>query len=393
MFATCCAPEQVCADLCCEVDARPGVTGSRLTEVNDLRRGAAATLGVLGEEDFGGMLDVNVKVLSSSTPEPRLLVPDLYEAALAAAEHKKGLSRLRGQAPEADSDECSTPSTQGSLTPPAPGPGGGATGGDAAAEDRFGGTRRQRRRRSRPREARASPSPSPTPPPDGSSDEDGDDAVLSRSRRTLPLLHLHGLHGEAVALRRLDEGRPEGRPILLGRTGKTPAEMARLRHAAREAGAKPSEVTELRLKERSRGAAHCPARQKKDRRSATAKSSPVSDLFTIQEIDQAAYFHGGRAPRTSREDTDERMTQFLLVQGYMDVHSRKVIMDGSRCAFSYPLHGAVRSGDAEVVGLLLRENANSAAMDSEGLTPLQLAQQLDEAGSHRAVIEFFSSYA
>jgi len=284
---------------------------------------------------------------------------------MVATESAPGLMRPSEQEQESDSDDCSTPSTKGLRTPS--GPSRGAS--DDAAEDRFGGTRA--RQGQAPGEAQSTAEPqsaaAPVSPP-VVSDKNGND--------------------EGDSTMRPDNKIP---PVLLGRMGNNMlAEIPQLRIGGKEAGAKPA-VPPLQV-----GPKESDAQSPmilKDRRSLTAKSCPVSDLMRIEEIQAPPSFHGGRAPRPRQQTSAHKTTLFLRDQGYIDVHDKKVVKDRRKCTFSYPLHGAVRCGDAEVVGLLLRANASSAAIDSEGLTPLQLARKLDEVDSHRAMIELFSSNA
>jgi len=54
--------------------------------------------------------------------------------------------------------------------------------------------------------------------------------------------------------------------------------------------------------------------------------------------------------------------------------------------FQYPLHAAVLSKDACAIKLLLWSGADPTNKDSDGLTPLALAQKLNNRNSHARCI-------
>merc|ERR1719436_279046 len=74
---------------------------------------------------------------------------------------------------------------------------------------------------------------------------------------------------------------------------------------------------------------------------------------------------------------------FLLSFGVADVNRQKAIGRGIfRRRFTYPLHAAVGANDVEAAEALLLAGADRSLCDSEGLTPLDLAQTSDRRDSH-----------
>uniref|UniRef100_A0A7S4Q6Q1 Uncharacterized protein n=1 Tax=Alexandrium monilatum TaxID=311494 RepID=A0A7S4Q6Q1_9DINO len=83
--------------------------------------------------------------------------------------------------------------------------------------------------------------------------------------------------------------------------------------------------------------------------------------------------------------------QFLSKNRFAGANEKKVTPGRLRSTFTYPLHTAVRTGDAQAVGLLLWAGADRTLKDSSKHTPLALAQKLDRSGSHASVIEILGA--
>lgn len=106
---------------------------------------------------------------------------------------------------------------------------------------------------------------------------------------------------------------------------------------------------------------------------------------------------GSNPIRVSDPDRTARMHKlryFLAPSGFRGVNSRKstgTVAMLSR-SFTYPLHAAVRAGDAEAVSALLWAGAERTTRDSQKRTPLQLALKLNRRGAaHASVIELLSA--
>uniref|UniRef100_A0A7S3U4R3 Ankyrin repeat domain-containing protein n=1 Tax=Strombidinopsis acuminata TaxID=141414 RepID=A0A7S3U4R3_9SPIT len=97
-----------------------------------------------------------------------------------------------------------------------------------------------------------------------------------------------------------------------------------------------------------------------------------------------------RAALTRRH---HKLRSFLASGGFREgVNGRKPIRNGvlSR-GYLYPLHAAVRANDADAIEVLLWAGADRAIVDSDGLTPLALAQRIDKGNSHQNALICLSS--
>mmetsp|Transcript_49462 Transcript_49462/g.142281 ORF Transcript_49462/g.142281 Transcript_49462/m.142281 type:complete len:272 (-) Transcript_49462:90-905(-) len=91
--------------------------------------------------------------------------------------------------------------------------------------------------------------------------------------------------------------------------------------------------------------------------------------------------------RASSVQKKKALRTFLLSSGFAHADEQKMTKGGLfRKGFTFPLHAAVTINDAEVVEMLLTAGADRTHMDSQRLTPLALARQLNERGSHEKVI-------
>eukprot|EP00429_Kryptoperidinium_foliaceum_P063693 CAMPEP_0176065028 /NCGR_PEP_ID=MMETSP0120_2-20121206/32439_1 /TAXON_ID=160619 /ORGANISM="Kryptoperidinium foliaceum, Strain CCMP 1326" /LENGTH=264 /DNA_ID=CAMNT_0017398611 /DNA_START=10 /DNA_END=804 /DNA_ORIENTATION=- len=91
--------------------------------------------------------------------------------------------------------------------------------------------------------------------------------------------------------------------------------------------------------------------------------------------------------RAATARKQQRLRAFLLSSGFAEANAKKDTKAGLfRKGFTFPLHAAVAANDAAAVEVLLWGGADRARSDSQKLTPLALARQLDKQGSHRKVI-------
>jgi len=94
--------------------------------------------------------------------------------------------------------------------------------------------------------------------------------------------------------------------------------------------------------------------------------------------------------RASVARKQQRLRAFLVSSGFAEVNARKDT-GTLRRGFTFPLHAAVASNDAEAVEVLLSEGADRASLDSRQLTPLALARKLDKSGSHGRIISLLEA--
>lgn len=89
----------------------------------------------------------------------------------------------------------------------------------------------------------------------------------------------------------------------------------------------------------------------------------------------------------------ENLEKKQKIHEYLETHGFQDVKQIVRKKFSKvrPLHFAVQENDPEAVSLLLWAGADKHAVcGSKGETPIQLAQRLDTAGSHAAVLQILS---
>lgn len=85
---------------------------------------------------------------------------------------------------------------------------------------------------------------------------------------------------------------------------------------------------------------------------------------------------------------EELLADFLAQNKFSDVQEPRSI----GCLETYyPVHAAAVLGDQQVLRLLLRAGASGDQLSSRGRTALQLAQRVDEQGSHAEVIGLLQS--
>eukprot|EP00928_Gymnodinium_smaydae_P049443 TRINITY_DN33189_c0_g1_i1.p1 TRINITY_DN33189_c0_g1~~TRINITY_DN33189_c0_g1_i1.p1 ORF type:complete len:221 (-),score=57.83 TRINITY_DN33189_c0_g1_i1:68-730(-) len=93
--------------------------------------------------------------------------------------------------------------------------------------------------------------------------------------------------------------------------------------------------------------------------------------------------------REMKEDAADfaKLQAFLKRHGFKDVNAKRTRMFKSK----YALHSAVKMNDASIVRSLLNHGANPAARNSAGKTPVELARDLQENGSHALVLALLTS--
>jgi len=93
------------------------------------------------------------------------------------------------------------------------------------------------------------------------------------------------------------------------------------------------------------------------------------------------------AERQAREEQERKeVAAFCQQHGFADISApRRNGCTAWSAATTYPLHLAVELADAHIVGLLLKQGANTEQKNSTGKTAAQVAQKKDKNGSHREV--------
>lgn len=99
----------------------------------------------------------------------------------------------------------------------------------------------------------------------------------------------------------------------------------------------------------------------------------------------------GKRKQYEAAQKEQLLQKFLAEAGFDSVNEIRVVNHVSlacvRCmGFQYPLHAAVQSRDAGAIKLLLWAGADTTRKDSEGVTPLELAQKLNQRNSHARCI-------
>jgi hypothetical protein len=78
----------------------------------------------------------------------------------------------------------------------------------------------------------------------------------------------------------------------------------------------------------------------------------------------------------------KKLQAWLAKNNFFSVNSKK----SSFWSFTYPLHVAAANNDIEILQLLILQEADPAALDSKGRTPLQVAAKKCKKGSHRKAV-------
>lgn len=94
--------------------------------------------------------------------------------------------------------------------------------------------------------------------------------------------------------------------------------------------------------------------------------------------------------RENVTEADAAVSAFLEANGFAGVNSR-----GHRRCFTrswYPLHCAVRQGNADMAALLLQRAADASLQDSAGRTALQYALHKDRKGGHGALVSLLERH-
>jgi hypothetical protein len=80
--------------------------------------------------------------------------------------------------------------------------------------------------------------------------------------------------------------------------------------------------------------------------------------------------------------------RWLKQNGYKGINAPKV-MRKNRTKF--PIHSAVKDNDAEMVWLLLKSGANVEARNSENETAFEVAERLQNNGSHNQILDLLAN--
>lgn len=97
--------------------------------------------------------------------------------------------------------------------------------------------------------------------------------------------------------------------------------------------------------------------------------------------------------RQSEEDCKSWVDGYLRRNGYAGINSRRRKPGITSRLFraKYPLHTAVKQRDANVVRILLWAGAELTMMNSDGLTPLELAEKTNVNGTQDEVIKMLTA--
>merc|ERR1712232_636698 len=150
-------------------------------------------------------------------------------------------------------------------------------------------------------------------------------------------------------------------------------------------------VEELRKQNQLNGAMEADARRR-DRCFEPARDGEMQ----AEEVEGSCAFSGDGAQEEASDATQamqtaslreaeeqwEKVDRFLKFKGYAGVNAKRRAGLKSK----YPLHSAVKENNPELVALLLNSGADRSLKNSNGCTPLQLAQKSNRGGTHARVI-------
>jgi len=150
-------------------------------------------------------------------------------------------------------------------------------------------------------------------------------------------------------------------------------------------------VEELRKQNQLNGAIEADARRR-DRCFEPARDGEMQ----AEEVEGSCAFSGDGAQEEASDATQamqtaslreaeeqwEKVDRFLKFKGYAGVNAKRRAGLKSK----YPLHSAVKENNPELVALLLNSGADRSLKNSNGCTPLQLAQKSNRGGTHARVI-------
>mmetsp|Transcript_39230 Transcript_39230/g.73162 ORF Transcript_39230/g.73162 Transcript_39230/m.73162 type:complete len:169 (-) Transcript_39230:80-586(-) len=95
-----------------------------------------------------------------------------------------------------------------------------------------------------------------------------------------------------------------------------------------------------------------------------------------------------------RQLNEKRLQNFLKVHGFPGADEPRRVESGcfpfhirKQSRQPYPLHEAARSGQHDIVRMLLRARADTTRTNSLGETALEVARKQDRHGSHKLVME------
>jgi len=117
-----------------------------------------------------------------------------------------------------------------------------------------------------------------------------------------------------------------------------------------------------------------------------AKAAERERRRAEKKREEEAQLHVQERLTWDSEQIQQQVGKFLERHGYADVNEQKVRRGAKAAYFDYPLHKAVEMNDADLVEALILAGARIAAGDSNGVTPTQLAERLNQKGSHDEVL-------
>lgn len=170
------------------------------------------------------------------------------------------------------------------------------------------------------------------------------------------------------------------------RLAKEQVEMARLEQAEQEARRRSEEQRRQRQQEEAER-----AKLEEQRRQEEELRRLEEERLQREEAEKA---------RAQREDEERRLalkqeedarkealSRFYLQNGFTDKNDpRRGGCAICKASETYPLHVAAEQRNATIVEMLLKDGANATLKNSSGKTALQVAQKMNKAGSHDAVV-------
>eukprot|EP00418_Pyrodinium_bahamense_P062800 CAMPEP_0179093282 /NCGR_PEP_ID=MMETSP0796-20121207/42711_1 /TAXON_ID=73915 /ORGANISM="Pyrodinium bahamense, Strain pbaha01" /LENGTH=187 /DNA_ID=CAMNT_0020790911 /DNA_START=116 /DNA_END=679 /DNA_ORIENTATION=+ len=94
-----------------------------------------------------------------------------------------------------------------------------------------------------------------------------------------------------------------------------------------------------------------------------------------------------QAQEADRLRRQERLNAFLSAHDFSAVNEKKRSGGLLFWRYTYPLHVATKAANAEDVELLLWGGADRMLKDSDKLSPLEVALRMNEADSHKSIID------
>mmetsp|Transcript_58528 Transcript_58528/g.153259 ORF Transcript_58528/g.153259 Transcript_58528/m.153259 type:complete len:233 (+) Transcript_58528:82-780(+) len=125
------------------------------------------------------------------------------------------------------------------------------------------------------------------------------------------------------------------------------------------------------------------AREEEEERHRLGSEAELSQRLAAEAAARRAEEERQRtAEEKAHKEAKKKVEVFLKARGF-----KTMVMPRTTCfKATYPLHVAVQENSADVVSAFLLCGADKKVKNSSGKTPLEVAQKLNNKGSHQAVI-------